>query len=455
MKKTITTLLLLLSFFFGYSQLDAYKLADYSQPEFYQKISRINPTASFNTFRNDLSISGNTSRKSNQTILPYTLSIQKYNDKQQNTLIFRARNETSFTSTSNQKTIRLGISQSVGWDNRYFLNTADLFLGFEITQSSDVTYNELEQKQNARFEVASKKIEAITFNNVLIKVGKGRIQNLNEGRHALVILETICKHSDLDRNTIMPQQVNALADKLGKIRNIRNTDFRLERNREIEVLFKYLKSVNLIMEEDYYLFSKILDAFQFENFSSRRKGSDFNIGIGMKLDAAENHKNDISNNSDGYKKTASSSEVGPLAEISYNYYYPLSNNWQLNIENSASFGKTIRKTFNTNSSTQQDPREKIISVIDNSVEFNYLLNPRTNLIFSYTSRVSYIKDLLASFDNIGVLHSDRIGAYLEYYFSPWNTIDLDLVLRKNRGYKNRLEKNIQTDIIISTRYFFH
>ncbi len=459
MKKTITSILLLLSFSFGYCQLNTFKLASYSQPEFYRKVSFTDPAASFNTYRDNSNQSGNSE---NSFYIPFYISIQKYNNKYQSSLTLNATSSISLYSSLNQKRDRYFASQSLSWDQRIFLTPNDLFVSFDISQILSSGYRVTKVKRSSGLELDSKNFDFNTRNNAVVNVGKGRIEDLSVGWHAVRLLETICDHSDLDQKTITPEQVTALADKLGQLRNIRNTDSRLEFNREVEELFEYLKSKNLINGEDYYLFSTILDTYRFENFASRRKGSDISFGIGYVFNYKEEHENDLNNEPvdiDGYEKLDLEKLLGPLASLSYNYYYPLNNNWQINFQNSASLSKIdIKDYFNNTSNTS--PAKNILTEylqgdLNNSIQLFYILSPRTNLYFTYRSLVNYEKDLLADFDAVSILHRNTFSTYLQYYFSPWNTLNVDFVLTKLKGYKNYEENNIQTEITVSTNYYFH
>jgi len=460
--KIITTILLFLSFpLIGFSQLNTFSLSSFSQPDYYRKFSQITPNAFFTTsHRKDDFEDGNREieRGLNMT---YSTSIEKYNRSVQSEFIYSENTTVNYERSESFKNYLIYQSQSLSYDGRFFFSPNDYFSGIEVDHFGYLFYRREDVKEDGQFIEDNKSFDVNTTNRLVIKVGKGRIENINVAWHAMRILEVICENSALEQSNITHEQIEAFANKLGEIQNIRLTDPRLEFNKEVEVIFEYLKSADLIVNEDYFLFAQVLDAYRFESFINRRKGSNFSIGLGFRYNNLIQHQNDIDEDPlelDDYENINIDSRIGPFITMQLNYYRPLHYKWQLDFENYFDYGKENIKDYSDNTNTPNGPNdsrgEDITGLMINTIGLNYLLSRRTNILFSYSSVTSYIEDLIET-ENIFARHTNRLGMDMEYYFSPWNILSVDLGYEYSKGYKNSNLSSTDTSIRISNIYYFH
>jgi len=220
MKKSIYTFLFLSVWFNSYGQLETYDLASYSQPEFYRKLSSLSPSISFNnSYRQPATFNGANSQN-NGLGLNYLIDIEKYNQKVQSDFFFSEGTSMTYRKNDSDKSRTVFQNQSLTWDGKFFLPPNDFFSGIEINHISWLVYTEEEVKNEVEFILDEKQLNVNTTNNIILKVGKGRVENLNVAWHAIRILEIIAQHSDLNLSEIPHEKIEAFANKLGEIRNI-------------------------------------------------------------------------------------------------------------------------------------------------------------------------------------------------------------------------------------------
>lgn len=130
-------------------------------------------------------------------------------------------------------------------------------------------------------------------------VGYGRIERIEDARHAVYILETLKKNDRLARD-YRPEDVNRLATRIAEIKNERLLDSRQKSIYEMEQLDAFLKMEGLAGECDAAYFTGLYDIWMYGGNVMRLSGQRFGIGIkpgfSNRRQTARNYLSDVLQN---------------------------------------------------------------------------------------------------------------------------------------------------------------
>jgi hypothetical protein len=111
-----------------------------------------------------------------------------------------------------------------------------------------------------------------------LKIGKGRIENVEDARMAIYILEDMQKNGSL-ASIPAEDDIIRFSEKITKLKNKRFFDYRLRRIYEIQAIDSFLRERNLIKGNDAVYFTSLLDNWQYSNNPIRQSGKRFSVGI--------------------------------------------------------------------------------------------------------------------------------------------------------------------------------
>lgn len=459
MKKLFYILNLICLTYVGNSQIETYQLQNYTQPDFYRMTSGLTPSF---YLENNKDVFESEEVKYNGFIgsLNYFLNINKYDQNTQGDFQISTTPRYTYLKTEDYNDNSQSNFLSLSNSKKHFLTTQDFFWGYEISHFSSVSRSTRKVLNVNSFSSNSYQLGINTNNRITVKIGKGRIENVNLAFHAIQILNTICKHGKINPKEISHKQITGLADKLGDLLNIRNPDFRLEENEEIETLFTYLENENLIDKEDYHLIADVLDAYRFESFINRDKGSDWHVGVGGKFNynKTDFERRDFFGVLTSDQKSQFT-DIGPFIEAGYSFYRPISHQWQLNIENVLQAGFSEERDILETGVPLMPFRDESVDVnwlsFNSSVDLYFLLNRRTTLFLNYSSSVLSNNSTIGVVDSKEVVHNNNGSLGLTYYFNPWHTLTVNLGLFYSKGYRQSNTGIKQTIIGVQTNYYFH
>jgi hypothetical protein len=109
-------------------------------------------------------------------------------------------------------------------------------------------------------------------------IGKGRIENVEDARMAVYILEDMQKNGTL-ASIPAEDEVIRFSEKITQLKNKRFFDIRLRRIYEIQAIDSFLRERNLIKGNDAVYFTSLLDNWQYSNNPVRQSGKRFSLGI--------------------------------------------------------------------------------------------------------------------------------------------------------------------------------
>lgn len=115
-----------------------------------------------------------------------------------------------------------------------------------------------------------------------ITVGKGRIEQIDDARHGLFILQALEKKQYLARE-ISEEDILAFAARISELKNRRYFDFRLQKIWELEQLHAFLSERGIVEAESIGYFAIVQDIWSYGNQPIRRSGSRLRVGANPHL----------------------------------------------------------------------------------------------------------------------------------------------------------------------------
>ncbi|MEM6806530.1 MAG: hypothetical protein AAF696_34340 [Bacteroidota bacterium] len=115
-----------------------------------------------------------------------------------------------------------------------------------------------------------------------LTVGKGRIEQVEDARHGLFILQALEKRQYLARE-IREEDILDFAAHISELKNRRYFDFRLQKIWELEQLHDFLRKRGIIEAENIGYFAMVQDIWSFGNQAIRRVGSRIRLGVNPHL----------------------------------------------------------------------------------------------------------------------------------------------------------------------------
>jgi hypothetical protein len=114
--------------------------------------------------------------------------------------------------------------------------------------------------------------------NLPLRVGKGRIEPVQDARHAIFIYEAL---ADVNRSSDgkSDEEILDLARFISRLKNMRHFDSRLRRIYELEALDAYLKENNHILNYDGTYFATLNDFWLYGGSHHRMAGERFSIAL--------------------------------------------------------------------------------------------------------------------------------------------------------------------------------
>ena len=282
-------------------------------------------------------------------------------------------------------------------------------------------------------------------------IGKGRIEYVNDAWHAKTILEMLAEKGFL-KTVASTEQMQAFAEEISTIKNIRNTDPRLEQISEYKQLCNFLVTEKLIDPEAYGFYAVLADAWRYESFTVRNSGREFKFGINPRL----NFGDDKYLNDD----PAPVLNVAFPVALEYNSYKPISDDWQFNNTNRLEFGPEIDVHY---ALTDEDKYAyEFRGRLASEWEIGYLPNQRTN--YGLSLNLEYRHNQKSATQRLlNPLNIDRyfgkfnvmLTGYFKYYVSPRFTFTINTHLDFFYGHLESDNWSSRNELQFITSYRFY
>ncbi len=253
-------------------------------------------------------------------------------------------------------------------------------------------------------------------------IGKGRIEYINDAWHAKTILEMLAEKGLL-QTEVSTEQMQAFAETISSVKNIRNTDHRLEQISEYEQLCNFLVIQKLIDPEAYGFYAVLADAWRYESFTTRNSGKELKFGINPRINFMDYKILD--------EDTAPMLNAAFPAVFAYNIYKPISDDWQFNTTNRLEFGPEL----DTDYDALTDANKYVYTfrgLLASSWHIGYLPSQRTNCGLSLDLTYYYNRQLTSEYSYYPLEIDRYLGdfniiwsGYFQYYVSPRFTFTIN------------------------------
>lgn len=296
---------------------------------------------------------------------------------------------------------------SLNSENRWYKGKKFIELGYQLAYSSS------NSKSNIEFESESRYLDA--FAGLPIKAGFGRIEQVQDARHAIYILDELALQDRLSSGKTK-DEIIAMAKHISKLKNKRFFDHRHRRIYEIESIDSFLRANNNSLNTDARYFTTLTDFWEYGAYPVRYSGTRASVVIQPGY-AYLGNKNSNDINSYESKQTYFLGNFG----LELIHEKPINLFWQ----NSASFSAyyiVLKGDVNEVSENQKSKVNFPIVQLAFNQQFGFYPNTRTSLLLKYGISYVNILDIADTENRIAggknqMLHSNA-GISFNYYISP-------------------------------------
>ncbi len=167
---------------------------------------------------------------------------------------------------------------SLNWntERRHYFNTKNFFgTNIYLNYASQNTATE-NTDDNGTLKV---KNNSLSFTGILpIKAGRGRIEPVQDIRHALYIIDELTKQDRLSKD-ISAGEIRQFANLVSILKNERYFDSRLQRMHELEAVDSFLVAHQLVQEHDSRYFTVLSDFWDYGGTPARNSGNRFSLAL--------------------------------------------------------------------------------------------------------------------------------------------------------------------------------
>ncbi len=262
--------------FISFSQVENYDLSKYKLPDIKRQQLDFNFLSSGESSSSYLFISEDyypdtLKHKTNQFNGNYNLGYSYYRNSPKIQSSVYARSFGNYTKTKQNRTNYYSQDSylfenrlSFNYDLKYFVTPTNWF----ITAVPDYGVSYYYYKDNeSNFETKS----FYTNASVGIGGGKGRIEQVQDFRHAILLMEELEKRGVLKRN-ISETEIIELSTLISELKNIRFFDSRKQKETELVALDSFLVDKRIVEEKSIQYFTGLEDIWSFGGLQVRESG---------------------------------------------------------------------------------------------------------------------------------------------------------------------------------------
>ncbi|MCG8697773.1 MAG: hypothetical protein MI922_06945 [Bacteroidales bacterium] len=295
--------------------------------------------------------------------------------------------------------------------NKYFVGLGHM-MSYSLNNSLD--YIDEKEDGNLVSEQEMKEHELDYSARFLLKIGIGRIENVEDARLAIYILEDLSKAGVLDHQPTK-EEVEVLAVKISQLRNERFFDSRIKKIQDMEEIDAVLQELGLIKEQDVSYFAIVNDNWDFANGPERKSGVRLSVGprymyngheLTMDTEIKQTSIGSITSDHNFHGNTQS--EL--MLDAEFVYEKPLNHYWQLSAEAILSGGIYQRGEMIDSVSNvwYEQARGNLLTRI------MYMPNSRTSISFALQGHLNHrLDDSKRAYTNVRIVPS----LIMDYYVS--------------------------------------
>jgi len=413
-------------FMSGYSQLNDFDLSKYKLPDFerYFLETRLNLSGS-NVYDKFQSRVDSSYASQGQNGFGGNLDLI-YNHILNNSDSQRETNaDLSFYSGSyngkemsevKRENSQLALSLYFQRNNRKYLNERSFYesifnVRYNIDNSRSSYYND------SGSEGWNKTISHNLLASLPLKVGRGRIEQVQDARQAIYIFEELSKNERVS-SEISKEQITEFSKLISKLKNERFFDSRLKRIAELESIDSFLVANDFVSKHDTRYFTTLSDIWEYGNRPIRSSGTRYSLAIypGFSYDYNDNSSEELSGNN-YFSRSAILLDGG----FEIKHEKPINLQWQNSVYLKCLAGIIEGKMVNKRISDEFKIRMPNVQLSFNQT-LGYYPNTRTDVSFGYSLNYIQVFGNTDSENHIFEGEAKAIKAATElsvnYYISP-------------------------------------
>jgi len=423
-----------LVFIFSLCQLNAqdlqFDLSKYKLPDYRRQLLDLNFNLSGSNQMNSYDGSpynqdwkNNYNSYSNSFYMNYQDFLNTRRKQQENQFILNMNSGYSNQKNSNDffyNRLSLAPQLRVSSVNRIFYQGTQFF---EIDYMVDYRYSFDNTERNNTyypdFTNSEKEQYHSVFTTVPIKFGTGRIEQVQDARQAVYILDELDKQHRITK-IITDENVVEFATLISQLKNERYFDYRLQKIHELEVVDSFLRIGNYCANSDITYFTTLNDFWDYGRNQVRRSGSSVSMALYPSFNFLNYTYNSVELDINGYEYSSDGelniTSYAISGGMEFKHEKPVSLSFQSGTDISALFGLMRAK--------EKDSEDKVgipNLQINATQRIGFYPNTRTN--FDFYVKGSFVKFIEITSDN-GITYPDGIGANFgsgfnfNYYISP-------------------------------------
>ncbi len=428
-----------------YAQLNTYDLSEYILPNIRYIQSSLEPNFSTDAYLRD---EGNFVESEYQTRLNASQRFFKYVNNENNvinsTITSSIDVQKSFEGEEDYRTFQLSNNYMI--ENKFY-NESNLFWGYDLETFARVAiYN---------YESPTEERKSSFIRGDLtpgLKIGFGRIQNIQPAWRATTILK------DLNQNQLLKripnhEEITAFANALAELQNVRALstkfiDSRFERNERFLQLCEFLISNDFVENNNPLFYTILYDTWRFENFISRRANNEFSVGARYDLFRIFDEV--------WYRDGVNSFiNYGPEIYVSYTVNKPIDHVLQLNGTNEIKLRGVQRKYYSQPENVDHEDGSALFFEFSSQWELEIWHSVRTRYSFSATTSFDSEKtNIDQDFEELIKNLDFRLSGSLKHFVSPQILIDVSMRLEYRTEWSLNSYRRLYSGVDAGFNYFF-
>ncbi|MCY1721675.1 hypothetical protein OU798_15070 [Prolixibacteraceae bacterium Z1-6] len=242
----------------------------------------------------------------------------------------------------------------------YFLNDENWFI--RGVPNATFSYLNISNGDNERKLL-------FTSESFLLGIGKGRVEQVQDFRHAILILQDLDKRG-LTKKELSEDEIIELASLISRLKNERFFDSRIKMETDLEQIDSLLNAINVIDIDDIKYFTSLNDMWRYGDLYVRESGNK----IGLSIEPGYSFRNRDLNN-DYSEEDMIEEDFTVEYDLRFSSYNPISIKWQADYFVGLNHFYTNELQDVYNGPTQKN----YLSSVYLSGNFGYFPNTRTYL----------------------------------------------------------------------------
>lgn len=440
MKQIVTVLIIIAFVQFSNAQISSYNISEYKLPDTERRtLDLAFDFGGANRYSKNLgSYYSQYTTEITDHNLNNNLELNKYSFKNSRALQTESQLYLNMNHTFNKNKLNnpygdTDIKSSTFLPSVYYSHTYRRYFNndfFEIDFNTSLLYyshNKNEESNNATEE--SKNRQQRLFASIPIKYGQGRIEEVQDARQAIYILDELAKINKVDKE-VSENDITSFANLISTLKQESFFDYRIHTIEELTSVDSFLRENNIVTNADISYFTTLNDLWHYGRKQIRKSGLRGSIVLypayglfKLKLEKESVQSGDVSLNENS-KTESDFTTISINTGFELNYEKPLSLSKQIGTDFSALFGWL-------HGSVKDENQKLRIPSLQLNLEQRFGLYPSTRTSFDFYFGTGLIKTLEPGNNNDNIFGVESVtvnaktGIEFNYYISPQFRLNFD------------------------------